>query len=296
MSRAKITLYGMENWCNGHGTSLFSKMELPSGLERDLVVNAIMQSGNEFEVLYANPDYMAVQVGLWSRRHYRTFDKWVKALAIEYEPLWNYDRFEKWTDDGTGTRTSTGSNGNTRTITGGYTNKGDSTNVETRDLTQTDESNVKETQNLTRTDDLSTDVSGSSTTENKRSAMDSTAYQPYTQESVSSRSETDNTGTVKNTGDVTTVGSDTLKNGGTVKNEGNNQLVNTHNDTIQDSGSNEGTENDTTKSVHDGHLYGNIGVTTSQQMLGQELEIARFNIYNEIADLFIMEFTIPVFD
>ena len=47
--------------------------------------------------------------------------------------------------------------------------------------------------------------------------------------------------------------------------------------------------------VHTGRLHGNIGVTTSQQMLQSELDIARFNIYDEAADLFISEFCIYVY-
>lgn len=49
------------------------------------------------------------------------------------------------------------------------------------------------------------------------------------------------------------------------------------------------------KTVHEGHLYGNIGVTTSQQMAKEEYEIALFNIYEQIADLFVKEFCIPVY-
>lgn len=47
--------------------------------------------------------------------------------------------------------------------------------------------------------------------------------------------------------------------------------------------------------IHTGRLHGNIGVTTSQQMLQSELDIARFNIYDEAADLFISEFCIYVY-
>ncbi len=43
---------------------------------------------------------------------------------------------------------------------------------------------------------------------------------------------------------------------------------------------------------HRAHLYGNIGVTTSQQMLHDELNIAQWNIYEHITDLFLEEFTI----
>ena len=45
-------------------------------------------------------------------------------------------------------------------------------------------------------------------------------------------------------------------------------------------------------SGHTGRIHGNIGVTTSQQMLQSELDIARFNIYEEITDLFLKELTI----
>lgn len=41
-----------------------------------------------------------------------------------------------------------------------------------------------------------------------------------------------------------------------------------------------------------GRAHGNIGVTTSQQMLQSELDIALFNLYDRIADLFISEFCV----
>ena len=56
------------------------------------------------------------------------------------------------------------------------------------------------------------------------------------------------------------------------------------------------TEKENSKSVHDGRIHGNIGVTTSQQMLQSELDIARFNIYEQITDLFLTEFLILVYD
>lgn len=49
------------------------------------------------------------------------------------------------------------------------------------------------------------------------------------------------------------------------------------------------------KTHHEGNVYGNIGVTTSQQMLEAEYDVARFNIYEQIADLFIKEFCICVY-
>ena len=46
---------------------------------------------------------------------------------------------------------------------------------------------------------------------------------------------------------------------------------------------------------HEAHLYGNIGVTTSTQMLEDFLRVEGWNIYEHIADIFCDEFCIPVY-
>jgi len=57
-------------------------------------------------------------------------------------------------------------------------------------------------------------------------------------------------------------------------------------------------ERDTTgeyANKRDGLAYGNIGVTTSQQMLESELEVARWNLIEQITDMFIRDFCILVY-
>ena len=56
-----------------------------------------------------------------------------------------------------------------------------------------------------------------------------------------------------------------------------------------------GTEKENSKTIHEGRIHGNIGVTTSQQMLEAELKIAEWNIYEHITDLFLSEFIIPIY-
>lgn len=46
--------------------------------------------------------------------------------------------------------------------------------------------------------------------------------------------------------------------------------------------------------AHAGRVHGNIGVTTTQQMLQQEIEVQRFNIYDDIAIIFMREFTLAL--
>lgn len=50
-----------------------------------------------------------------------------------------------------------------------------------------------------------------------------------------------------------------------------------------------------TKSTHSGHVHGNIGVTTSQQMLMSERDVANFSIYDVIAQDFAREFCMYVY-
>ena len=44
-----------------------------------------------------------------------------------------------------------------------------------------------------------------------------------------------------------------------------------------------------------GRAYGNIGVTTSQQMLQSELELQEWNLYQHMIDLFKTELLIPIY-
>jgi hypothetical protein len=58
------------------------------------------------------------------------------------------------------------------------------------------------------------------------------------------------------------------------------------------------TSDSTTNSAHTGHIHGNIGVTTSAQMASGEMELRLLwgNLYDHIADLFLHEFVIPLYD
>ena len=54
----------------------------------------------------------------------------------------------------------------------------------------------------------------------------------------------------------------------------------------------------TTENSHTGHIHGNIGVTTSAQMATGEMEmrLAWGNLYDHVADLFLHECVIPLYD
>ena len=199
MSSAKITLIGFSDYMQDIGNDLFNKMNLPPGIDKDVLEGNILLRGGEFEVLYSNPYFMQEAIGIWTKKWYRTMEKWVAALAIDYNPLENYDRMEEWQDD---------------------------TNSEVIDHSE---------------------GTGHTGTENKVSAFNSDNYEPDSAASADTTNSTD---------------------GKTTSTIGNKKQGRTH---------------------------GNIGVTTSQQMLQSELDIAKWNLYEHITDLFLQEFVIPIY-
>ena len=200
--QSKLTLIGLYNYDN----SLFDYLSLPTGIDTDTVKDQILIRCGEFELLYPDFDFMKLSIAHFSKKHYRTFEKWITALNIQYDPLYNYDRKEEYTDTSSAAGNTTGKSKPAQT-----------TNTST----------------------------------NQVSAFDSTGYQPKEQ-----------------TTDQVTV-----------------------NTQAEDSTS----TNSNSILKHDAHLYGNIGVTTSQQMLQSELDIARFNIAEQIADLFVEEYCLMIY-
>lgn len=235
MSMATMTIVGMYQFKDG----LFNNLKLPGGINKEDVVNQILMDGSNFEILYSDFKFMQEAIGLWSNTWYRTFEKWQKALSLEYNPIENYDRMEDWTDSST--------------------NKMNRNSVENRNLSNSMRSD-RNLQSVTKN-------TGSDTNLHNVSPYDSGTYAADYQDivNINNQSETDDTGTIK------TNGSDS----GTVINTGN--------------------DSSNTDSTHKGRTHGNIGVTTSQQMLEAELKIARFNLIKQISDVFIKEFCIMVY-
>ena len=325
MSLAKVTIIGQEQFLRqNENQSLFDLLQLPAGIDKDLLADNILLTAGDFESLYDNPYFFRNMISVWGRKWYRTFDKWITVLNEEYDPLENYDRKEFWEDQGKMNRkestdttdnlavsqaiqdaaqTITNSTSNTSTTDTQNSESNDTQNSESND-TQNSESN--DTQNSESNDTQSVIGSTDTTTENTVSAYDSATYQPADK----SVSEVDNTSdtsarTTSNSSARTTSNSSArttvaLTGQGTDTNASHSQVdsTDTNNLTRQDArtiadvvNENRGDNNE-----HRGRIHGNIGVKTSQSMLAEELEVQRFNIINEITDIFITEFCVLVYD
>lgn len=319
MSSAKITLFSFARWMELNQKDLFSQMLLPEGVDKETLTDNILIRGGEFEVVYSDPDFMQRAIGSWSKKWYRTFSKWVEALDIEYNPLENYDRMEDFTDTTNRGLTTSGrkDSGNTRTFDNEDKETRDYEDKETRDLSDertfdnTDERTHNNTDERTHnnTDERTLDTENvlDGTVEEKVSAFDSSTYQP------SRNTDTDNTttdtGTITDahTGTITDAHTGTITDDhtGTITDEGTgtDTFNHTGTDTFNHTGTitdeygegTSGSEKENTTNKHGGRVHGNIGVTTSQQMLEQELNIAKWNLYEHITDVFLEEFIIPIY-
>lgn len=108
----------------------------------------------------------------------------------------------------------------------------------------------------------SSNSSGNGETVNTRSAYDSSAYSPH------DKSETESSGTNISLGTTDARGE-------------------TKSDSIDSMQA-----NDLSNGIHSGRIHGNIGVKTTQSMILEEIDVSRFNIYDEIANLFLSELVV----
>lgn len=234
MPQSKITLIGMEQYLNPEH-SLFEELTLPTGIDKDTLIGAIILRCQEFELLYSNPDFMIQAVKVWGMKNYWTFDRWVKLINKQYDPLYNKDYHEDISDIHYGQFNKSGSG------------SASGTNSETSDYTRVD------------------NLANSSTDTHSEKAYNDSDYVGTTQDSTSGT----NTGTQRNAGQTS----------GSFGNQSSN--------------SESGGDNYT--NTHTSHGYGNIGVTAAQTLFMKETEVAAWNMYEHMADLFASEFCLMIY-
>ena len=312
---AKITLWGLNEACQFYyHTDLFKYMSFPSSKNiafqnmRDNVVNAIMVDGGEFGVLYTNPVLMRDQITMWSAFKLPEWQRFLNALELEYNPIENYDRKESWTDAKSGEKHDTGSISATGsgTDSGSVAEKSSGINAERGTVTDTDTGTISKTVeensagssilNRTVTDSgepTSTEKVAAYNTEsvlNNKKIENVTDNESVTAEISSSNINTNSIDTdTHNLTTQRTLNTDTLSD---VQRSTEDSRTRTNMQT-QTSAQN-GTEN--VIADHTGRAHGNIGVTSSQELLKQEFEIARLaSVFRYIADDFIRQFCIMVY-
>ena len=323
MATAKWTLMGMYNYDN----TIFNEMVLPTGIDADLFKQSLLIEKGEFEVLFPNPDFMKNAIKIWSSKWFRTFSEWLKGTQAEWNPIYNYDRYEEGWDDNKKNYSSTNSADYSDKRTANLEHNhilntkdertADMEDKRTADLEEKRVANLKDESSSGKKDESTfnnadiTSQTKESTTEHKVAAYDSSSYVPSSQDIVNNGdSKTAHVGTVTNESDGTETtkhtGSDTMSTTGsdTMKHSGTDTMAHTGNEINNETGTDETTHKGKLSDItgkeqntnqHTAHLYGNIGVTTSAAMLAEFYNVAKWNLYEHMADVFGSELLIQVY-
>lgn len=264
--QATMSIRGLYNADN----TLFSEMSVCSEMtneDKQTIVDNILIELAELEVIYSDPVFMRHAIGAWSWKEVPTWDRIYEAAMKEYNPIENYNRTEETTETGTNSKTqqSAGSEGHSGKDT--ITHSG------------TDTSTTSSTSTTTGTD---TDTnSGSDVLTNNREGFDSNTL-------VTTGTDTTQHGHVLTKAineSVSESGSASVAHGQKIENGYGENIATSEN--MSESGNNSVTRKS--------HISGNIGVTTSQQMLEQELVVApKLNVYNYIIESFKNRFCLEV--
>ena len=208
---------------------------------------------------------------LWFNTHSFLFAHALEAWKATYNPIENYDRREDETITGTreGTRSGSDTHSGTDTTTTNGSSSGSDAHTGPDPLTDT----------VTR--------------ENEIAGVNSSGYSDANKETESGTHATQHGETI--TKSEQTSRSESLQHGETItkseQNSGSESVAHGHVITTA------GTDSEESETARESHIHGNIGVTTSQQMLESEIELAnKFWIYDYIASAFETDNFVTVYD
>lgn len=253
-------------------------------ISKDVIIQNILIETMDLEVLYPDPVFLKNAIKWWSYSNQNAWQCIAEALYKGYNPIENYDRIEEWDD--TNTRTEKWTDGNTRSTSD----------------TDTSSQTVNGSGHNTRTDDTKSVVNGTTghngTVTGNNGSTTTQSGMAYNDNIWKGQNKEEVTANTSNTTNETGSNNSTQTDTGTVKNDGTHNETTTGNVTrtgsVTDSGSRDGTIGDTGK--RSGRVHGNIGVTTSQQMVEAEIKLrADYQLTRIIVDQFKQRFCLLIY-
>lgn len=107
MSRgSKLSILGLYNY----NPEIFEGLTVPTGIDRDVVINEILMQCGELELVYPSYTFMKMAIGNWSKMEAKIWDKLWNTENLTYNPLWNVDATIEEVQDGTGVGSTKGYN------------------------------------------------------------------------------------------------------------------------------------------------------------------------------------------
>lgn len=263
-----MNLQNLVDWAEFKGIDLFAGVTVPEPLNAETVKSAIMIRSGLMTPLYLEPEVFQACIKHWFTAKQWTINHLIKIIEAEYNPIDNYNRTEHITETLSGSDTLTMEGGDKQTNAGKDTTAHSGTDTSAHSGTDTTAHSGTDT----------TTHGGTDTTTEEISAENVGTYSPDRQTTVQ-HGETIGVQHGESIG--TTYGE-------TVNTTHGEQIELTHGHTVTNVYQDRKDITDYGKiNTRDSEIRGNIGVTTTQQMIEQELELLRhFDIYGWIADQF----------
>lgn len=100
--------------------NIFDGLYLPEDVDKDILIDNLLQECSELEILYTEPSFMQFMIEKWSLKMKPTFDKVNEICKAEYNPLYNVDAYETLIEsrDLAGTKNISQSGSNTISTSG----------------------------------------------------------------------------------------------------------------------------------------------------------------------------------
>lgn len=278
---------------------IFDDMEVPVGADKQMIIETIMRKTMGLNVVVNEPRRLRILIKSWSRQRNFVWTRLFNTTLLKYNPIENYNRTEEHVrrNDHMDSRNETVENKRIgdNTKNGNNSDTASDRSVRTPNLTtETDSTGTTHmsdsNSSITHSDN---DVTGTHNVWGFNQSEKAPSYEDITE----GREHSQTTGNSLNDGENSTqstvkeTGSDTVE----FKHDGSGKFDETGK--FSESGTEERKHrNDATDFGAEKIITkGNIGVTTTQQMINEERKIALFEISEFISDDFKGEFCILVY-
>ena len=89
-NRASLSIAGLYSW----DAQIFDLMVIPSGVNRQNLIDNILLECSELTVIYPDWGFMQKAIGAWSAKELEIWNKIYDLEHMDYNPIENYDRVE----------------------------------------------------------------------------------------------------------------------------------------------------------------------------------------------------------
>ena len=262
------------DWLQIRNEDMLEGVSVPDPLEAETLKSQIVFRCGLLIPAYSEPEIQKTAITQFFRREQWNIQHLINIILAEYSPIENTDRYSEHTTEDIGSGSSTHSGTDQRQINTSGTDQRDiqESGTDSREI-QNSGTDSRVTAN-TGSDQREIQEGGATTTTREISAYNSTGYQADNKETVDHGKTTNDDLTYgKITDDDVTYGKKT-DDDVTYGKQTQDNLTYGHKITDEKTGTSTYTE----------HTHGNIGVTTNQEMIRQELELLEaFDVYDWIA-------------